>query len=200
MNGASLEQWQKYVVFYDWKLVLLNVSLFSCFLIFFLVPRKRTDWLSLGVGKAFLVAFFTEMYGIPFTFYLLSSFYTFETGCSPILEFMGLARVAWIFWVIGLALACTGLTLIFLGWTKIYFKRGGLVRDGIYKYSRHPQYLGIILLSTGFLVCWPTLLALAMWPVLLLAYYKLAKMEEQELVQKFGKRYEDYKRKVPMFL
>ena len=89
---------------------------------------------------------------------------------------------------------------MFLGWKKIYYEGKGLVRDSVYKYSRHPQYLGVILICTGFLVSWPSLLTLAMWPVLVLAYYRLAKLEEREMVQKFGKLYENYKREVPMFL
>ena len=75
----------------DWIFVLLNVLLFACFLAFFLVPIKRRDWLSFGMTKAFLVVFFTEMYGVPFTLYLLSSVFAFKTtGLNPLLEFLGL--------------------------------------------------------------------------------------------------------------
>lgn len=186
----------------DWTFVFVNVLLFVCFMIFFLMPRKRRDWLSLGVGKAFLVAFFTEMYGIPFTFYLLSSAFNFKTtGLNPILEFLGLGDyMLEVFWWVGVTLILMGLSLMFLGWKKIYHEGKNLVMNGIYKYSRHPQYLGVILICTGFLVSWPTLLTLAMYPVLVLAYYRLAKIEERKMVDKFGKLYENYKREVPMFL
>lgn len=185
----------------DWTFVLVSVSLFGCFLIFFLMPRKQRDWLSLSVGTAFLIAFFTEMYGIPFTFYLLASVFVFETlGSNPILEFCGLGYHMHVFWWIGTALILGGIILIFFGWMKIYHASGSLITHGVYKYSRHPQYLGIILMSVGFLVCWPTLLTLAMWPVLVLEYYKLARLEEREMIQKFGKLYENYKCEVPMFL
>jgi hypothetical protein len=41
-----------------------------------------------------------------------------------------------------------------------------LASTGIYAYVRHPQYVGFILVMFGFLLQWPTLLTLAMFPVL----------------------------------
>ncbi len=38
-----------------------------------------------------------------------------------------------------------------------------------------------------------------MWPVLVVMYYRLAKKEEKEAIEVFGERYEEYKRKTPMF-
>jgi protein-S-isoprenylcysteine O-methyltransferase Ste14 len=189
-----------HVAYGDWGFVLLNILLFAGFLVFFLVPRRRRDWLPLGICKAFLVTFFTEMYGAPLTLYALCSISAFEThGLNPILEFLGLEGLAPILWWVGVALILAGIVLVFLGWVRIYRAGGALVREGIYGYSRHPQYLGIILMSTGFLACWPTLPTLAMWPVLLVAYYRLARLEEREMVRRFGRLYRDYRRRVPMF-
>ena len=57
---------------------------------------------------------------------------------------------------------------------------------------RHPQYLGFILVMFGFLLQWPTLLTLAMFPVLVVMYVQLAKGEEREALAEFGDRYRDY--------
>jgi protein-S-isoprenylcysteine O-methyltransferase Ste14 len=44
---------------------------------------------------------------------------------------------------------------------------------------RHPQYVGFILVMFGFLLQWPTLLTLAMFPVLVWMYVRLARQEER---------------------
>ncbi|MEQ9248568.1 MAG: hypothetical protein RLO21_21525, partial [Nitratireductor sp.] len=52
----------------------------------------------------------------------------------------------------------------------------------------------------GFLVQWPTLLTLAMFPVLVWMYVRLARQEEREALTQFGGAYEDYARRVPGFI
>jgi protein-S-isoprenylcysteine O-methyltransferase Ste14 len=52
----------------------------------------------------------------------------------------------------------------------------------------------------GFLVQWPTLLTLAMFPVLTAMYVKLARTEEREALAEFGRAYKDYARDVPAFV
>ena len=46
---------------------------------------------------------------------------------------------------------------------------------------RHPQYVGFILVMFGFLLQWPTLLTLAMFPILVGMYMRLAKGEERRV-------------------
>jgi protein-S-isoprenylcysteine O-methyltransferase Ste14 len=38
-----------------------------------------------------------------------------------------------------------------------------------------------------------------MWPVLLFAYWRLARLEEKEIEKKFGQGYLNYKKHTPMF-
>jgi protein-S-isoprenylcysteine O-methyltransferase Ste14 len=47
---------------------------------------------------------------------------------------------------------------------------------------------------------WPTLLTLAMFPVLVVFYIRLARQEEHLVRQEFGNAYEEYANKVPAFL
>ena len=48
-----------------WIVVLMNVVFFGMFIYGFLKPRKKTEWRSMGVVTAFIVALFIEMYEFP---------------------------------------------------------------------------------------------------------------------------------------
>ena len=71
---------------------------------------------------------------------------------------------------------------------------------GCYAYVRHPQYVGFIMVMFGFLLQWPTLLTLAMFPVLVWMYIHLARQEEREALQEFGDEYRRYMERVPGFI
>jgi len=75
-----------------------------------------------------------------------------------------------------------------------------LATAGPYAYVRHPQYAGFILIMLGFLLQWPTLLTLLMFPVLVAMYVRLAAREEREVRGEFGEAYDRYARQVPPFL
>jgi protein-S-isoprenylcysteine O-methyltransferase Ste14 len=52
----------------------------------------------------------------------------------------------------------------------------------------------------GFLLQWPTLLTLAMFPVLVFMYVRLARAEEREALSEFGAAYKRYMHDVPGFI
>ena len=72
-------------------------------------------------------------------------------------------------------------------------------RPAPYSYVRHPQYVGFVLIMFGFLLQWPTMLTLAMFPVLTVMYVRLAKSEEQDSIAEFGDTYREYMPRVPAF-
>ena len=74
-----------------------------------------------------------------------------------------------------------------------------LAVTGPYARIRHPQYAGFVLIMLGFLVQWPTLLTLAMFPVLVFMYVRLARHEEREVAAEFGEAYARYAARVPAF-
>lgn len=192
-----------------WSLVAANAALFVFFALSFLAPRRRREWRSLGVFTAFVVALFTEMYGFPLTIYALTAVlgsrypalnpFSHASGHLWITLFGGGAWMSAVVHLVSNALILGGLLLMGAGWRRIHRARGALVTDGVYALVRHPQYVGLFLVTVGMLVQWPTIVTILTWPVLIGAYYRLALREEREAELLFGEGYLCYKARVPMF-
>lgn len=196
-----------------WTLVVLNSAIFILFAFSFFKPRTGRDWRSFGAFSAFLVALFAEMYGFPLTIYLLSGWLQsrfpgvewFSHDGGHILEML----FGWKsnphfgpFHLLSFAFIGGGFVLISAAWRVLYEaqRRGALATTGPYAHIRHPQYVGFILVMLGFLLQWPTLLTLVMFPVLVVMYVRLARSEEREALAQFGEAYEGYRRTVPAFM
>jgi protein-S-isoprenylcysteine O-methyltransferase Ste14 len=52
----------------------------------------------------------------------------------------------------------------------------------------------------GFLLQWPTLVTLTMFPILVYMYARLARREEQEVLAEFGDQYRSYMARTPAFI
>lgn len=196
-----------------WVLVIVNSAIFIFFAFSFFKPRTGRDWRSFGVFSAFLVALFTEMYGFPLTIYFLSGWLQsrypgidwFSHDAGHLLEML----FGWKanphfgpFHLLSFAFIGAGFWLIAAGWRVLYAAQqaGALATTGPYGHVRHPQYVGFVLILIGFLFQWPTLLTLAMFPILVWMYIHLARQEEREAVAQFGEAYRDYARRVPAFV
>ncbi|PKL66422.1 MAG: hypothetical protein CVV28_11120 [Methanobacteriales archaeon HGW-Methanobacteriales-1] len=192
------------VVTKQWLVVLFFIILFMAFLIP-LSYRRKAGWLEYGLVAAFFVSLFVEMYGIPLTI-LLASKYFFVPGTQLppnilSISFMGVGLALDIAMVYGSILILIGMSLIIIGWITLYrnSKKEGLVTSGIYKYSRHPQYLGFIFIILGWFFGWPTPLTLIFSPILIYKYLDVCRKEEAE-VAKEHPEYNDYKLKVPFII
>lgn len=196
-----------------WSLVILNSAIFIFFAFSFFKPTTRRDWRSFGAFSAFIVALFTEMYGFPVTIYLLSGWLQsrypgvdwFSHDAGHLLEEL----FGWRanphfgpFHLLSFVFIGGGFVLISAGWKMLYEaqRKGTLATTGVYARIRHPQYVGFILVMFGFLLQWPTLLTLAMFPVLVFMYWRLAQHEEQEVLAEHGEAYARYMREVPGFI
>lgn len=196
-----------------WTLVVLNSAVFLFFAFSFTRPRTPRDWRSFGAFAAFVVALFVEMYGFPLTIYLMSGW--LQTR-YPGLDLMSHgAGHLWstllgekgdphfgVLHIASYGLLAAGFILLSNAWRVLYRaqRRHGLAMTGPYARVRHPQYDGFVLILLGFLLQWPTLLTLLMFPILVIMYSRLAITEEAEMHDQFGAEYDSYAPRTPRFV
>ncbi len=196
-----------------WSLVIINSLVFIIFAFSFAKPKTNMDWRSLGVFSAFIVALFTEMYGFPLSIYLLSGwlaknypdvdFFSHESGhlWHTLLRMEGDAHYDFLH-ILSNVLILGGFWLLASAWNVLYNAQqtATLATTGAYRYVRHPQYLAFIIIMLGFLLQWPTLPTLIMFPILVYFYMRLAKQEEDAALAQFGDVYQEYMRRTPAFI
>ena len=195
-----------------WSLVVINSAVFIIFAFSFTKPKTPRDWRSFSAFSAFIVALFAEMYGFPLTIYLLSGWLQsrypnvnwFSHDAGHLLEELFGWRVNPHFGPFHLAsfvLIGGGFILLSSAWRVLYQAQRArqLATTGAYAKIRHPQYAAFVLIMFGFLLQWPTILTLLMFPVLVWMYTRLARQEEAEAIAEFGNAYIQYAQKTPAF-
>ena len=196
-----------------WMLVLLNSAIFLMFAFSFFKPQTARDWRTFGAFAAFIVALFVEMYGFPLTIYVMSGWLQTRFPSLDLLSHntghlwstllgetgdphFGLLHIA------SYGFLGFGFYLLSSAWNVLYQAQRSqtLATTGPYARIRHPQYMAFVLILLGFLLQWPTLLTLVMFPILLLMYGRLAVTEEAAMRVQFGEDFERYAQRTPRFL
>jgi protein-S-isoprenylcysteine O-methyltransferase Ste14 len=196
-----------------WSLVVINSLVFIIFAFSFSKPQTARDWRSFSAFSAFIVALFVEMYGFPLTIYLLSGWLLRQhPGLDVFSHDAGHLWNTLLGWkinphfdplhILSNVLILCGFILLSAAWKVLYEaqRTRTLAVTGPYAYVRHPQYDGFILIMLGFLLQWPTLITLIMFPVLVVMYVRLAQHEEKEVLAEFDEKYKRYMLSTPAFL
>ena len=195
-----------------WVLVVIDSAVILLFAASFFHPKTKRDWRAFGSFSAFVVALFVEMYGAPLTVYLLSGWLgstvlgldlTHEGGhlWAKLIGWSGDPHLS-PFHLASYVFIIGGFLLIAAAWQVLYraAREERLATDGPYAWLRHPQYLGFILIMAGFLLQWPTIPTLLMFPVLLVVYRRLAIAEERETAAQFAAEWAAYAERTPAFV
>ncbi len=127
---------------------------------------------------------------------LLNHRHWFHHGCSPA------QTLSWLVLFASLFLAVHGFRLLRrVGKPRDQIEDTTvLVEEGAFRYIRHPLYCSLLLLTIGIFLKRMTTGTTVLALISILALYLTAKTEEHEMLQKFGRVYEDYMRRTKMFI
>lgn len=196
-----------------WSLVIFNSAVFILFAFSFFRPATARDWRTFGAFAAFVVALFVEMYDVPLTIYLLSGWLqtrfpnldllSHHTGhlWSTLFDSKGDPHFG-VLHIASYVFLGYGFYLLATAWKVLYQaqRSQALATSGPYSRIRHPQYVAFAMILLGFLLQWPTLLTLVMFPVLLIMYGRLAIAEEADMRARFGVEFDRYATRTPKFI
>ena len=164
------------------------------------------------IAGTILIIFFSWFLSIKYKRYHgIVRFFAFESVFILVLlnikvwfaiPFSFLQLASWILLILSIYVVITGFLLLKKeGKPDSNFENTSLlVKSGIYGYIRHPLYLSIFLLGTGIMLKDPAPLQLILAVINLIAVYFTARIEEHEMIVKFGDEYKSYMKDTKMFI
>lgn len=192
---------------FGWGIAVIMIIVISWVFYRYFAPKGWREWAGAGLVQAFIIALYAEMYGFPLTVYLAIRLFGLDRGLvsyslwSTLLNFSEAGM--FVAMILGYSVAFIGIGLFIKGWKEVYKarKENRLVTTGLYRFVRHPQYTGLFIALFGEgVIHWPTIFSISLLPLIVIAYYFLARKEEREMLRQFGDAYRIYQNQVPMFL
>ena len=114
----------------------------------------------------------------------------------------------WIFAILGLYIFTSGV----ISWFYGKYQKIDIIEFSIYKYSRHPQYLGFLIWSYGLFVHYMNLELIYMpmgkiglmaslpWVIFALIIVGIAFLEDINLLKKYPDKYAEYRKRTPFLI
>ena len=169
------------------------------------------NYFALGAGTVFIILFSWFLSIRHKRYHGIARFFAFESILVLFLlnyrvwfrDPLSVSQIAsWILLFLSIYVVTDGyLTLTRRGKPDRNFENTSvLVRTGIYGYIRHPLYLSVFLLGTGIMLKEPGRLQLLLGLINLFAVYITARIEEREMVARFGEEYRIYMKESRMFI
>jgi protein-S-isoprenylcysteine O-methyltransferase Ste14 len=171
----------------QWTLAIFYSAFVIMYAYSFVRPTTVKSWLSLAAFSIFVVTVYVERYGVALTRDALTEWLQSQ--------YQRLTLVSYIFLGFGFYLLSTA-----CGVWHLAQRQHALATTGPYAVVRHPQYVAFVLILLGFLVQWPSLTTLLMFPALLLLYRYLALTEEAGMHAQFGPAFDRYAEQTPRFM
>ena len=157
----------------------------------------REEW-----GKSFIIRSFLQVYVLQGFFMLIISVPILIAGHAPEMSFNGFTVIGLLMWLIGFAFETIGDYQLSV-FVKQKKNKGDIMQTGLWRYTRHPNYFGEVLLWWGiFVMVLP--LKNGIWGIIspltitfLLLYVSGIPMLEAKY--KDNPQFQDYKRRTSAF-
>ena len=152
-----------------------------------------------GVGREHTRSHLVQLLAaiIFFLIWILDSFiFMFSTVLASYIPFI--IRI-----ILFLSLLTIGLFLIFRTGHILFHKENvasKLIKTGIFAHTRHPLYLGVLMLYLGFILLSMSLISIIGFIIAFILYNWIATFEENDLEKLFKEEYSEYKKKVPKWI
>ena len=104
--------------------------------------------------------------------------------------------------ILGSEFFVAGMVVFFICAAQVYsgkLLKKGTATGGLYRFIRHPQYLGLAVAALGLAIMWPRMMTLVLLAIMLFLYYILARDEERRMSARFADGYEAYMKRTGMF-
>ncbi len=82
----------------------------------------------------------------------------------------------------------------------IYPEKSKMIDDGLYRFIRHPRYMSRVFIALGFGIFANNGIAICASIIHFIPFLLLIKIEDDELAQRFGERFKEYRRSVPALI
>lgn len=113
--------------------------------------------------------------------------------CFPIQAF------GWICITLGLAVLLIGMSRLGI-LQSLGLRVKVMKRSDFYSYSRNPQVIGCAIYVLGFVILWPSVLALGWAAALIIILHIMVLTEEEHLLKTFNEDYERYCNRIPRYI